>query len=489
MFLKSDFMAALENAVVLRPAVATAYRAGDPRLIAQIEAMATMLSMVSAQIDAAEVEPFTKGRIGTVMADASLKGVLPLARPGRVSLTVTSAAAAAVAIIAGRMLVDGKGRRYVVDAGATVPAGGSATITASQLTTRTVTHTVSASVPFYSAQVPESVDGLFLAGIEVSDPGGAYAYTPEFCNIAAGARIFHAETDEFRRLFLRFGASDALGAVVGYQPPAGTVLTMTVRECTGAVELSTAAAFALEYVGSTDEGNLSLNLASLLTAGSNPPDVDTLRMLARYPALHDSNAVFLSNFDFLLRRQITGIEFLSIWNEQVEESVRGASVANINTLFVSISVPSQSDAVTQAQVRAVIGKADDSYRVTFKPMILRPQPVQVIARVAAVHDTADVAAQIKSRLLALYGRGTVTAAQGLARTLRIQAIHDDLRRSIPALQDQISDFNISTEEVAQGSGESGVIDPLLPENFRFFDAANTVVIVTGAQANLGLFGL
>ena len=477
MFLKSDFQAALVAAIASRPAAATAYQAGDPRLLAQLDAMATMMAMLSQQIDVAESEPFIKARLGTVMADAALKGVLPLGRPARVRLAVNNPGVGPVTIAAGRGVLDGKGRRYSVEGAATIGAGATVNITAQQLTTRQVLHTVAGTAPFYSVQIPPAADGAHLAGIDVSDAAGAFTYTPDFCNVEPGARVFHVETDEYRRVYLRFGAKDAATLVVGHQPVNGDLLTITVRECGGLVELDALAGFALEYVGSPAESLLKLTLNSLLAEGSGPPDTDTLRMLARYPALHDSNAVFLSNFDFLLRRHLSGVSFLAVWNEQIEESVRGASVNNINKLFVSFLIPGQSSGVSQDQIRQIIARADDSYKVAFVSHVAVPVPITVNAQVGVVHDPADVEAQIRAALLAEYGAGTVNASRGLQNLIRFQLLNQLLIDKVVALRDQISDFTVTV----------GVTPAALPEHYRYLSPGSITVTVTRIQSTTGLW--
>jgi hypothetical protein len=478
MYLKSDFRDALVAAIASRPAAATAFQAGDPRLLAQLDANATMLAMLSQQLDVAEVEPFVKARAGTVMADAALKGVLPLGKPARVRVTVANPGGSSVSIGVGRGVVDGKGRRYSVEGSATIPAAGSATITAQQVTVRQITHTVAGSAPFYSVQVPASAAGDVLTGIEVEDAGGPFTYTTEFCNVAPGARVFHVETDEYRRVFIRFGAEDAVaGLVVGHQPNNGDVLTITLRECGGKVELEAESGFALEYVGNAAEGRLALTLDAVLAEGAGPPETDTLRMLARYPALHDANAVFLSNFDFLLRRHLTGVSFLSVWNEQIEEQARGANVANINKLFVSFLITGQTTTVSQNQIRQIIARADDSYKVQFVTRRTVQVPVTVTVQVSVVHDTADVEAQIRTALLAEYGAGSVNASLGLKTLVRFQQINQLLSERVVALQDQISDFNVTV----------GSTPAPLPEDYRYLSDASITVVVTRIQSSTGLW--
>lgn len=479
-FLKSDFDAAIAAAVSSRPAAATAYRAGDPRLLAMMDAMSTMLAMLSQQLDVAEAEPFLKARTSTVMADAALKGILPLAKPARVTLTVTNSGTVPVPIAAGRGVLDGKGNRYAVEGSATVAGLGTASITAVQLTSRQFTHTVAGSVPFYELPVGESPEGAFLAGLDVEDATGPFIYSPDFCNVAPGVRVFHVEVDENRGVFIRFGAADpVLGDVVGHQPANGDTLTVTVRECSGQVELATGAGFALEYVTTPEEAALGLVLDEVTSAGAAPPDNDLLRMLARYPSLHDSNAVFLSNFDFLLRRHLAGVQFISVWNEQVEEAVRGPSVANINNLFVSFVISGQTVGASEAQIRQIIRRADDSYAVVFVPAQPLAVPVNVSASVSVVHDTADVAAQIKAVLLAEYGANSLAASRGLQRSFRLQTLNELLRQRVPALQDQVSDFSVVI----------GSTPAPLPEDYRYFSAGSISVGVTRIADSTGLWSV
>lgn len=471
--LKADFMTALESAIRGRPAVAEAYRAGDPRLLAMTEAVATMLAMLSQQIDVAEAEPFLKARAGTVLADAALKGVLPMAKPARVTVTVANDSASTVSLAAGRGILDAKGRRYSIEGAATIGAGLSADITAVQLTTRVVSFTVPVSQPFLEVEVPPSEDGGFLAGLDVAEGGEPFIYAPDFCNVTAGQRIFHVETDERRRVFLRFGAT----GVAGHQPEAGEVLDITVRECQGSVDLQVGDLFVLEYVDTADEAALGLTLNTVDVVGSAPPDTELLRVLARYQALHDSNAVYLADFDFLLRRQLANVRFLSVWNEQIEEAARGPNVANINKLFVSFVIAGQALDVSEAQIRSILARADNSYAIVFVPARIIQVPVTVAATVAAVHDPSDVAAQIRQVLLSEYGPNSATASRGLSRTFRMQALNTALKGRVPALQDLVSDFTVTIGDTLTA----------LPEDYRYFAASTINVTVERITEGVGLW--
>lgn len=458
------------------PTVAQYVQAGDPRILAQLGAQAAMLAMVAEHVDVAQFEPFLKARDSTVLADASLKGILPLARPCRVVLTVTNGNAASFSLPAGRRVMDAKGRVYEVEAAAVIPASGTASVGCIQRTQRTATHTVAAATPFYMVQVPEGAVDAQLAAIQVSKDSGAtvFSYSPDWCNVAAGDLVYQVETDERRRLWVMFGATGK----VGYGVQVGDVFEMLVSECEGRIDdLTPGAAFSFEYVLTVPDGGIELALASVADAGADPLNIEDLRTMSRYPAIFDHNAVYLGEFDFLLRRYISPVDFLSVWNEEIEESVRGASVDNINTLFVAGSVPAMTTPAFQARVTELIARADDSYRVEFVPVALTPVPVAVTASVSVVHDAGTVAAQIRTAILDSYGVGAAEVSRGMSSPIRFQALAKLLRESVPALQDQQSDFTVTTTPPVT----------LLPEMFIHVSDASLTVTVERATFNNGLW--
>ncbi len=478
MLLFEDFKAAVESKLASNPDAAMAYNAGDPRLLAQIDAGAVMLSMVSAQIDVAEVEPFVKARDGTVLADAALKGILPLARAASVTITAKNNNIAPVTVTTGRVILDTKGRQYRVMAGVTIPAGGAVNLTAVQGVVRVVTHVVAGACPFYEIQVPASQTGMHLVGLEIYKDTDAYAYAPDFNNVAEDDRVYLVETDEYRRLWVRFGAAvNALENIIGHQVENGDVFELELTECDGRIDLSVGEQFAFESIGALAENDVQFTLLSVESTGENPLSIEVMRMLSKYPALYDSNAVHLGNFDFLLRRHIVGFNFLAVWNEQIEESVRPPSVFNINKLFVSFELPSMSVPAAQDAIRKVVARADDSLKVVFVGQRVVEVPVTVSAEVGIIHDTAIIQAQVQTILLDNYGAGSVNASRGLAKVFRVQEIHGLLKASIPALQDQLSDFNVTV----------GAIPSPLPEDYRYISLSALTVTVSNVQHSVGLW--
>lgn len=464
------------SAVSSYPLVAQFVQAGDPRVLAQIKAQAAMLAMVAEHIDVVQFEPFLKARDSTVLADASLKGVLPLARSCRVALSVTNAGSSAFVVQAGRRYLDAKGRVYEVEASVSIPAGGVATVGCIQRTKRTVSHEVSAPTGFYSIQVPDGVAGAQLTAIQVTKDAGAtsFTYNPDWCNVLPGDLTYQVETDERRRLWLRFGAT----GVVGYGVASGDVFEVLVSECEGRIDdLSHGTEFSFEYIFNVEDGSVKSVLSSVVDAGADHLSIEDLRMMARYPAIYDHNAVYLGEFDFLLRRYISPLNFLSVWNEQIEESVRGPSVSNINKLFVAGDVPAMSMLAFQSRVLDLIARADDSYRVQFVSPVATPVPVTVSATVSVVHDPATVAAQIRSAILGKYGIGAADVSRGMSNPIRLQALSKLLREAVPALQDQQSDFSVTT--TPPGS--------LLPEMYLHVSNSSLTVTVARAEFNNGLW--
>jgi len=472
-YTREDFQAAMAAEISNHPTAAQLYQAGDPRLLAQLGAMATMLTMVSQQIDFQSMEPFVKARDTTVLADATLKGILPFARPARVTLAIQNThATAKMTVSIGRRFIGEQGRVYVAETGATIDPGATGTVTARQMTTRTFTHTVSGSVPFYAVQIPEPTDPeLEISGVLVSVGGQSYPYTPEFSNLAANEPGFVLETDENRRLHAKFGWKDTFGV----QPANGATISFVIEETYGVSKLTAGQSFTFESATLAADRVAKIALDSVVFVGADPVDIQTMREWAQYPSTYDASAVYLGNFDFLVRRNLPNLRFLSVWNEQVEESVRGASVANINTLFVTALMDGATTTWLQSQIKTIIGNADDSYRIKFVAAAEVAVPITVSAQVSVVHDPDDVASKIRAILDGLYGRDAAAVKQGMM-VPNYKRIYDALRAGIPALQDAASDLQITIPQAA-----------IKPEQYRYMSEASMTVSVTQSTYNAGLF--
>jgi hypothetical protein len=456
------------------PTVATFVQAGDPRVLAQIKAQAAMLAMLSEQVDVAQYEPFMKARDATVLADASLKGVLPLARACRVQLAVTNGDAAPFVAAAGRRLVDQKGRVYVVDSAVTIAAGATISVACTQRTTRTITHSVSVATPFYRIELAQSESDIYLNTIGVFLGAQEFAYAPDWFNVGPDDFAYQVESDERRRMWVCMGSQ----GVVGYGVQPGDSFELRIAECEGLIsDLAPASVFSLEYVYTPADGLLKAVLDTVLDTGAAPPSMADLRVMSRYPSIYDHNAVYLGEFDFLLRRYLTGIRFLSVWNEQIEEDARGASVNNINHLFVSGLVTGMTNAAFEARATELIARADDSYKVVFVPAVVLPVAIAITCTVASVHDTATVESQIRAAMLGKYGAGTPDVSKGMSNPIRNQVIIRLLREKVVALQDELSDFHV--EVTLPGT--------ILPEQFLHITSASMTVAVSRAEYNAGLW--
>lgn len=464
---KADFQQAIADAISAYPVAAQRYQARDPILLSKLDAMATMLAMYSAEQDVAAMEPFTKSRDVTVLADAAVKGILPFGAPQRVRVAVVNTAAAPLVINTGRRLQDTQGRVYVVDTGATIAASGSGTVTAYQRDEKTVSHTVTVSQPFYTITVPKPDAPLHISSIRVVGPGSVdFPYVPDFVNVDDGQQCFNMLTDENRVLYVQFGAS----GLAGYQPDAGEVFSIVIGETEGAIDLAVGSPFAFEYAASLYDSGAKLTLDAVLSPGAAPMDISTMREVTNYPSIYSENAVYLANFDFLLRRKLSPFRFLSVWNEQLEEAVRGANVDNINTLFVSAQKDGVLPATLEAQIAEVVMAADDSYKLTFVTPVETEIPVTISAYVPTVYDFAAVEQQIREKVLEVYGRDSAYAKTGRTRILT-KAVYNLLEDNVQALQGANSDFEVVINDPPED---------ILPEEYRY--VSNDSLTVTVEQS-------
>lgn len=461
---KQEFLDAQIAELSNYPISAQLYQAGDPRLLSMLNAMAAMLAMASAEQDVAAGEPFTKSRDVTVLADAAVKGIIPFARPTKVTIAVENGSTRPLQITAGRGMMDTQGRSYKVETGTTIGVGLSGTITAIQYGEKTITHTVTENKPFYRIDVPSPESGFFISSVRLIDESGfEYPYTPEYVNVAAGQKMFHLETDENRALYVQFGAGD----VGGYQPSTGEVYTLIVQETEGEITLQSDAIFAFEYSTSLYERGAKLTLDSVVTAGAGPIDIETLRKIASYPSIYDASAVYLGNFDFLIRRNIYPLKFLSVWNEQEEERVRGASVDNINTLFVTALSDAFSQAELNAKIEKVIKTADDSYRIKHVARVAKEISVTIAARCSEVYDFTALEQQIADEVIKAYGIDSDFAKYGRGRVL-YKKLYSLLTSKFQALQGDGSDLEITIDDPEAN---------IMPEDHRYVSLASLTVEV------------
>lgn len=486
MLTKADFQKAIRDSIANYPDVAQLYQAGDPRILQNLEAMATMLSMFSAQLETAMTEPFEKVRDATVLADAAMRGIVRKANPARVRVKAINKGTSAFVVESGRNIIDSSGFIYRIETSASVPANGEATFEATQVKIETLTHTVSGSTAFYAIEIPEAADESYLSGIAVSDSSGEYEYRERYVNTWPDERVFHVEADDRQRVYVRFGQQD----IVGVQPLDGLLITLSISRTNGEVSPAASSPFSFEYLQSPHESNVELLMDALLEKGSNPPNMTTLRDLVKYPSVYNHSAVFLGEFDFVVRRAYSNTQFLSVWNEAVEEIARGPNSDNINTLFVAclsadglediLSEPDPQNpvapifieeanlTVTQKGIRDVILRADDSYRVKFMTPVRSEIAVTITVKVSAAYVASDVQAQIIEVILAEYGENQPGNKRIASKPL-YKRVYSLLKEKIAALSDANADMQVTIAEP---------VGNYRPELWRYVSANSLVVTVT-----------
>ena len=343
-----------------------------------------------------------------------------------------------------------------------MPANGNAIIEVTQRSESTFTHSVTVSEAFYRIPVPAPEVG-YITDIRVADDNGSlFTYTPEFTNIELDAQIYHLESDENRQISVVFGAR----SIGGYQPAIGDLFNVTVVTTEGEISLSAGSPFVFEHATTIAESGAKLTLTAVQATGSNPLDVSALREVTNYPALYDRSAVFLGNFDFLVRSTLPPFRFLSVWNEQREEEVRSAVQGNINCLFVAAKKDGVSDDTLHEQIDQLIKKADNSYRYRRVEVAEVAIPVNITLSVPDVFDRDAVKKQAVEIVLAQYGRESKWAKKGSGRVL-IRRITTLLQSNIVACQAEDADIRVSVTDE----------ETILPESYRYISAASLVVSV------------
>jgi len=479
---KADFQRAIADTIDRYPDLSARYRARDPIILQHLEAIATMLAMLSSSTDVAQSEVFAKARDATVLADAAMRGIVPKARPAQATLKVRNTGTTTAQVTAGRILQDSRARPWVVTAGADIPPGAEGAIQAEQKHTVETVHTIARDEPFHAVEIARALaDGQHLCAFSVRDDDGEWTYAERYTNVFSGDRIYHVEADERQRVYVRFGMRD----VVGVQPNVGDTLTFRMHYTHGAITQNGSLSF--DAIQSPSDAFLIMAVDTMTTSGEDPIGIDTLRTLARYPSVYDHDAVYLGEFDFLIRRHFPDVRFLSVWNERIEERARGPSVDHINVLFVAClsadgteSVADASDFThgahiegvdltsVQQAISAVIARADDSYRVRFVTPLRAPQQWHIQALIGSAYLPDVIEQRIREVVLEYFGADAMRRG---GANFSLQNIYATLRGAIPEISEAGSDIAVSIPDQS--------IEPV-PETWRYVAPESLLVEVRAA---------
>ena len=108
MLTQADFEQKL-IAAITDPEIVSRYAAGDPLVVQQVRANAAYFALLAKEIEVATIEPFIKTRDRSIIADATNKGILPIATACRAMLQVINNNATAITLDQGRFVEDHAG--------------------------------------------------------------------------------------------------------------------------------------------------------------------------------------------------------------------------------------------------------------------------------------------------------------------------------------------------------------------------------------------
>lgn len=431
------------------PQLLEKFNSQDPRVLLQLKAFALYVSSLSREVDIAGSEAFIKTRPSSIYADASNKGLLPTAKPHQHLLHIQNKGENRVTLSQGRLIEDNaNGRIWRLMTSITLEGRSEGEVVVEQSEYRTFTYTVPITEMFHRFKI-ELTDDMYLASIRILDnalPPNQYVYKPHWLNVQAGERVFNILTDSQRRVFIEFGESSRAGLTAN----TGDKFTVEIWETEGEIDIMRLKDASLIDLNSSDEQRLICSFKSdgLVSTGVSPYSLDELSILTSYSSLYDGNAVFLGDFDFLVRKNfLQQTNFSSVWNENYQEKYYGVNLSDINHLHVAIKAKNTKEQKKiEERVAELIGQNDNLYagRVHFHSVEEVEYELKITGRLASVHDLDSVQAQIKALLIEQYGRSTLNTHKWLVGGFNSQEITSLLKNKITAFQDHISDFSIQS---------------------------------------------
>lgn len=477
MFTKEDFEKEIEQEFLKREHTAALWNVQDPTILQALKSQATMLAMLSQQVEVAMMEPFVKARESTVLADAAIKGLIFTAKPTAIQITFKNEnKEQEIRVESGRILQDSVGRIYHTLEPITLAPENDGIVLARQINIETQEHTVTRDEPFYSIVIEQPKDGSYINQVRVKVNGDLFYPTFKFNRVGVDDKVYHIESDEFKQLKVKFGSRNVIGAQLNQ----GDVVVIEKFTTYGSIVIDNDTAFSFDYISDEIDNDIKMKLNKVDEVGVSPVDMATLRELVKYPSVYDENAVFLGEFDLLLRAKFTYLAFLNVWNEKKEEEIRGSNVDNINTLFVSFKLPDESPLTTSAvekQIVDVIERADDSYKIKFVEPIEEKVQCHVYATISRMYGANEVKKQIKDVLLETYGKNAFIVKQGRI-VIKNKRVAEILRQKVQAISDVQGDYWIELEDVTSRN----------PETFTYMDDSSIQITLNYNQYESDIWG-
>lgn len=458
------------------PEIAARFEAGDPTVAAMLKAHASFMADLSSDLDIAMLEPFIKSRDTTILADATNKGILPVATPCQHYLSFKNKGDRAVTISAGRLIEDMQGRIWRLLQTANMVPGEIIEVLAEQSQNRTEKYKAIFTEPFHHVTLNIQED-YYLAALRIYDEqGNNFIYRRQWMNSIAGEAAYTLKTDSMQRITAEFGDSLRCGTTI----QANAVLNFELTETDGYIDTSLLREAALSELITADEGKIQITFkeGGLVRAGANPLSIDQLKLLASYPT-HDDNAVFLSDFNYAVRKAFMNrCHYISVWNEAQQEKYYGATLDDINHLNIAFvpRVPAEK-AQLASDIKKHIAHLDSLYEGKVKEMAVQQRPFQITinAKLAPVHNVESVKQEINNLLLSKYGKETIASSYFVADGFNSQEISKVIRDEVTAFQDRISDFRLDIEDLAR--------NPIKPHEWVFMtDSSISIYIQRSASS-------
>lgn len=471
--LRKKILSSIDSHLNDYPEVAERWRAGDPTVRAMMTSVVETVLWLSRDNQVNITEPFIKSKQSTIIADAINKGILPVATPCQHLLTIENKGKKQVSLSQGRLIEDGSGREWRIMASINVNPDETKTVLAEQSTVRIVENTIPVSEPFYRLDVTAS-DDSYLSGLSVANTtlGMTYQYTPKFMNAGIGQPAYTLQSNNLRDITIVFGDSQRAGATV----QAGDTIEVAITESYGYIDQTTLSSAALSEIYTADESKLTLyfRAGDLVRSGSDPLTVAQLRLLSSYPSMYDQDAVFMGNFDFLVRKHfIQRFDYMAVWNETINEKHYGPSLDAINHLFLTVVAKNKGEQnLLVDDINKLIARADTllAGRVYLRPVSERPFKITITGLLASVHDMDSVKTQIKELLLENFGKGALSSSYHNPDGFNKQEIAIKIRSDIAAFQDRISDFSITTEDTIK--------NPIKPHEWAYVTESSITINMT-----------
>ncbi|ENA1150546.1 hypothetical protein ACXWHK_003733 [Vibrio alginolyticus] len=252
----------------------------------------------------------------------------------------------------------------------------SAAVEVQQFEVSKMTYTVDEGKNWLAVAFPQELTKR-IHNIIVRVNGEEWTHVFKFRNTDGKSKAYMEYYKPTDQLGVRFGNNNN-----GRAPATGDVIEFELWLTNGVTTLLDAQPLELIDMGiqSAYKDQLSIKTSTSIIGGAEPEDIESIRNNALYSPIYDEQIAWDSDYMTFVKRNISGVTWLSIWGEAEQEKLTGTpDVRNINTIFICAYSADKTDEILNQEIQ-VLFAGREGYNERYKLVERKDVPFTVTVK-------------------------------------------------------------------------------------------------------------